>query len=1008
MATAQSHIWRIELFGGLRARSGTQTIDRFQTQKTAALLAYLAFYPNRRHLREELVDLLWPDAESEAGRHRLSQALVSLRSQLEPDGVPKNSILRADRQTVGLDTSVVTDTAEFEAALFSSKNQTGAEAAVRLERAVTLYQGDLLPGYYEDWIITERQRLLDMATGASRRLVAHYEEINQFERALDYARRGLEIDPISEDLHVDLIRVLAASGQRAAAQRHFREMERILIKELDEPPSAATKALVEQILQNTMAAPPARPASRVKETTLPSPLTRFFGRDAEIAQAQSLLTSGKVRLLTLTGIGGGGKTRLAVEIAGRIAVDFSSAVWFAPLADLSDARSIPSAIAEALRLTPSADTPPLDLIVTSLSAQPSLLVLDNLEHLVEEAAPIVRELLARAPSLTILVTSRQRLGLQGEREISVPPLESPVGSFKTNGRAVSPERLMEMDAIQLFVDRAQAVRPAFKVTAQNAAAIAQLCERLEGIPLVIELCAAWAQTLTPAQMLTQLTRRFELLVSRSVDIAPRHQSLRAALDYSYVQLPENLQRFFGRLSVFRGGWTLESAEAVGGSSFADTSSYVILEAVTTLRERSLILADETEEGGAFRYRMLETLREFAAEQVPPDEREELHRAHAEYLMALAEAAEPEIAGGDQAPWLERMEAEHDNFRAAMHWALESESAEIGLRLAGALAYFWEARGYLGEGQEWLEKLLALPQATSDSLRRVRANALTGRGYLMRNQGASAGIDAVMEEALRLWRAIGDDHGLAVTLQVLATLAYSREDCDLARVYLEEGLELSRKLGDPMLVAQAMLNLGNIALEQAEFPEALEFYSDSLEIFRAARNRVRIAHVLNNMGLVARFQEDYPRAFTLLQESLETGIELTGRAANATTLLNLGTLYRLDGQFALARATLSEAVMVAQEVGERRLLAYVIKELGHLACVEHKFSESVRLLSISESMRKTLALSFKPADPVELERDLALAREALGEAAFNAAWSAGARLTLAQAFDEALKQAQSPQ
>ncbi|MEO7714757.1 MAG: tetratricopeptide repeat protein [Capsulimonas sp.] len=1002
MATAQPHIWRIELFGGLRARAGTQTVDRFQTQKTAALLAYLAFYPQRRHLREELVDLLWPDAESEAGRHRLSQALVSLRAQLEPEGVAKNSILRADRQTVGLDPSVVTDVAEFEAALLFAKNQAGAEAVERLERAVTLYQGDLLPGYYEDWIITERQRLLDMVTGACRRLVQHYEQSHQFERALDYARRGLEIDPISEDLHVDLIRILAASGQRAAAQRHFREMERILIKELDEPPSPATKAVVEQILQNSAPPPSVRSGGRVRETSLPSPLTRFFGRDAEITQAQSLLTSGKVRLLTLTGIGGGGKTRLAVEIAGRVAADFSSAVWFAPLADLSDARSIPGAIAETLRLTPSADAPVLDQVIASLSAQPSLLVLDNLEHLVEAAAPIVREMLSRAPSLTILVTSRQRLGLEGEREISVPPLASPIGSFKTTSMPVSPERLMEIDSIQLFVDRAQAVRPAFRVTAQNAAAIAQLCERLEGIPLVIELCAAWAQTLTPAQMLTQLTRRFELLVSRSVDIAPRHQSLRAALDYSYVQLPPDLQRFFGRLSVFRGGWTLAAAAAVGGDSFADTSAHVILEAITTLRERSLILADETEEGGAFRYRMLETLREFSAEQVPEDAREDLHRAHAEYLMTLAEAAEPEIAGGDQAPWLMRMEAEHDNFRAAMHWALDTQSAEIGLRLAGALAYFWEARGYLGEGQEWLEKLLALPQGQTDALRRVRANALTGRGYLMRNQGASAGIDAVMEEALRLWREIGDDHGLAVTLQVLATLAYSREDCDLARVYLEEGLGLSRKLDDPMLVAQALMNLGNIALEQAEFPEAWKFYSDSLEIFRASKNRFRIAHVLNNMGLVSQYQKDYTKAYTLLQESLAICRELSGRAASATTLLNLGTLHRIEGRFAAAREMFSESVMVAQEVGERRLLVYIVKELGHMACAEQDYAAGVRLLAISQTLGRALALSFKPSDPTEIERDLDLARTALGDEAYEAAWNAGARLTLTQAFDEAIK------
>jgi predicted ATPase/DNA-binding SARP family transcriptional activator len=921
--------WQIEMLGGMRARRGSSVVERFQTQKTAAVLAMLAYQPNRRRSREELIDLLWPDAEPEAGRHRLSQALVWLRSQLEPPDVPKNSVLLADRHSVGLQPgTVVTDVTQFEAAIQSApKDPDTSESIQALEQAVGLYQGDLLPGFYEDWVIHERQRLQNTFIAALRILVSGHERAQQYGQALAHTRRALEIDPLDEELHRDLMRLLAAAGQPAAALRHYRELERTLSREMGEAPADATRVLIERIRRSEppSIAPPRVPHAR---PALPQPLTRFFGRHCEIGLAETRLLSEGVRLLTLTGIGGGGKTRLAIEIARRLSSHFQEAVWFVPLTDLSDAALIPDAVADTMRLPRSAAAP-TERIVTALAVRPSLLVLDNLEHLADDVTPMIGELLARVPSLVVLATSRHRLGLTGEWEIPVPPLQTPVGSLTQNGPPASLEQLMTLDSVRLFMDRAQAVRPGFRLNDRNAEAVAQLCERLDGIPLAIELCAAWAQTLTPVQMLTQLTHRFDLLVSRRADITPRHRSLRAALEYSSSRLTPDLLWAFSHLSVFRGGWTLEAAQKIALGD-ADPSAWDIL---TELRERSLVIANEV--GDEMRYRMLETLREFAGEHLDPAETCEARRAHAEYFLSLAVAAEVPLSGPEQALWLAHLEADYDNLRAALAWSLEEDgAAQTGLRLGGALALFWDVRGYLDEGQDWLDRLLALPREdTGAHSTAVRAKALTARGYLARNQGASAEIDAAMREALTLWRSLGDSQGMATALMTLATLAYSREDCDEARAFLEEGLALARGIGDQSLVARALLNLGNIALEQGELAQAWNLYTESLGLFQSSGARIRTAYALNNMGLVARYQDDLATAETLLKDALQICREFSDRTGVAEALLNLGTVYRLTGRHEASRAALGEAVTVATEAGEKRLLAWCVKELGHITCAE---------------------------------------------------------------------------
>ncbi len=557
----------IELFGGLCVKQGDQTIARFRTQKTAVLLAYLACFLRRTHPREELVELLWPDTDIESGRTSLRTALASLRRQLEPPGTPENSVLVADRANVRLNPDVVsTDVAAFETALRAAKHtEDPAERTAHLTRAVERYRGPLLPGFYEDWALRERERLEQLFIGASRDLALALEQSGDFSRAIDYAHRAVTADPLSEEAHAYLIHLYAAAGQPAAAQRQYAELKRILHKELGEVPSPATQALVERLLQeprastlrSTPTASQSQPLSPSMPTApralslaplegigspqprLPLQLTRFFGRKEEIARLEQIFGSGETRLLTLTGPGGSGKTRLALEAARRLTETFEGRVYFAPLADITDPRLIAGTLLEALGVQPAAEVEPLAQVAGALAGRPALLILDNFEQVAEEGAQVVWTLLERVPTLACLVTSRHRLDIGGEREFPVPPL--PVPSMPG-----APERLATYPSVRLFVDRAQAARPDFQITRDNAATVAALCERLEGIPLAIELAAAWVGTLTVAQILARLEHRFDLLTSRRKDLSPRHRTLRAAIEWSYRLLPAELQRFFAR------------------------------------------------------------------------------------------------------------------------------------------------------------------------------------------------------------------------------------------------------------------------------------------------------------------------------------------------------------------------------------------------------------------------------------------------------------------------------
>ena len=871
--------WRFQTFGRLSARRGDQVVTRFASSRTAALLARLALFPQRAHPREELIELLWPDGDRDACRPRLRVVLASLRRQLEPPDVPPGSVLVADRSTICLHPSACRcDVAEFEAALREAARAPSPEQKRgALDRAIALYAGELLPGFYDEWIMAERERLASLYEDACER------------------RRDLP-----------------AAGIAAAEQ-------------IAEPEGAT-------------------PAPDLRG--FPLQFTRFFGREAESAQVAEWLRSPQTRLVTLTGLGGAGKTRLAAH-AARAAGGFDGPICFVALADLAEAHLICDAILGALALPRSASQEPLEQVAAALSGlPPALLVLDNFEHLVERGAPLVAALLTRLPTLTCLVTSRRRLALPGEREFPVPPLPlaDSDGTAALIARAAS---------TQLFVDRAQAAQPDFQLTPSNAAAVASLCRTLEGIPLAIELVAARARTLTPAQMSERLTQRFALLTSRRGDKGTRHRSLWAALEWSHSLLPPDLGHFFAGLSVFRGG-TAEAAQSVCEQPLA-------LEFLTQLRERSLLTIEDAQVGNweERRFRLLETLREFGTEHLPAEDRQPLARRHAEWFLHLAEDASPRLTGPEQARWLDRLEADHENLRRALAWWLaDGDAVDEALRMTGALWRFWAVRGYYAEGRNWLEQSLARPGGSAGA----RGKAANGAG----------------------------------------NLASEQADYPAAASWYEESLAIVRGLGDRAAVGACLSNLGRVAMHREDYARAEALHAEALVLRRADGDSGGIAYTVECQAIVAQHQQDYVRARRLHEEALALWEEMGNDGGRMWALGNLAEIRSVEGEDAAAALLYAEALGLALALQDQHSLYNLVGCFAALAARRGDFGRAAALAGASEGLRRRAGLGLHANDAAGFQAALSPARDGLSAADYAAAWAVGEALTVDQAVAYALE------
>jgi len=761
-------------------------------------------------------------------------------------------------------------------------------------------------------------------------------------------------------------------GLRDLGTHHLKDLER-----------------VEQIFQITHPdLPDTFPPLRSQGGTpnnLPKQVTTFIGREKEMRDVQALL--GKTRLLTLTGAGGSGKTRLSLQVATETLDAYPDGVWLIELAPLTDPTLVPQTVAQAFGIKEEPGQSVEQTLAERLKERHLLLLLDNIEHVLTACARLAAALQRTCPRVAILTTSREPLGIAGEQVYRVPPLSLP--STQT-AQTVTPEKVIQYEAVRLFSDRALLVRADFAVTSGNASAVVQLCHRLDGIPLAIELAAARVRSLSVEDINNRLDGRFRLLIGGDRSALPRQQTLRALVDWSYDLLNPQERLILTRLAVFSGGWTLEAAEAVCG--FVPIEDAEILDLLTSLVDKSLVLAEE--ESGAIRYRLLHTIRQYALEkQEDSDEaRTLLSRRHWEWFLALAEEAEPLLVGPDQLSWLTRLELEHDNLRAALAWCetattdvpspeTDDTFGKIGLRLAVALIPFWSVRGYLSEGRKHLSTALDAARSRSaartDTQTTLQAKALYGAGILAQGQGDADEARSLYAESLvlsralhyrpgiaislfnlgslaqsqgdlvaarslydgclALFREIGDREGAANALNGLGSLAYGQGDFLVAKSLYEEALSLCRELGDRRSIAAS---LGNLALAfwwQYDLESTWELYEEALALYREMGDKRGVVVTLNNLGRVAKDQGDYTNAQSLHEESLALSRDMGLKRGIATSRYCLGVVAHGQGDYTTARSLLEEHVAFSRESGLKRSLAATLDDLGNVLCDQEDYA-----------------------------------------------------------------------
>jgi predicted ATPase/Tfp pilus assembly protein PilF len=900
--------------------------------------------------------------------------------------------------------------------------------------AIDLYTGDLLPeDRYDNWANARREALRQEYIGLLLELAQLAEASADDGLATACLQRVLAGDSANEPAHRGLMRLYALAGARQQALRQYQALQEVLRRELDIEPAPESQRLYHDILSGNIEArdlahtqedsrTPAFSDPPISPHNLPLALTSFVGREREIAEVQRLLTT--TRMLMLAGPGGSGKTRLALEAAAGVLPAYRDGAWLVELAALAESALVPLAVAAPLGVREAAGQPLVETLAAFLRPKQLLMLLDNCEHLVGACAPLAEALLRTCPQLRILATSREPLHIPGEVTWLVPGLSLP-----DPRQLPPPEDLLQYESPQLFVERAQAVTPSFRVADQHAAALAQICARLDGMPLAIELAAARVGMLTLDQLAQRLDDCFRLLVGGSRTALSRQQTLKATLDWSYDLLAEQEQVLLRRLAVFAGGWTLEAADAICAGSGIDTPD--VLELLARLADKSLVMVrDDREER---RYWLLEPVRQYSAAKLSStDEEISLRARHLDWYLAQAERARPNLRGPSQEHWKEILRKERDNCRTALEWCFgaapqapinrergsEHHKAmghgrlpaggrsriELGLRLADALAWFWYFDGALSEGRTWFERALA----RIDEAQRTwaRAVALDGVGFMAMHQGDLPTARMRLVAGSAILRELSEPHDLAMALFGLSIVAINQGDDPGALAHLEQSLELFRAAGDQEFYALTLMHMGDVALRRGEAAAARDRYEQALSIQRQLGSRWGAAQVLNNLGEVARYEGDYARAGQLYEESLALFKALGSSGDIARSLHNLGYVANAQGDQRLAAALFAESLALFRERGNQRA---TIESLVGLAAVISAREQppvgaesAARLLGAGAARLEALGAAMWPADRLEYQRNVAAIRATLGEEAFGAAWAAGRALTLEQAIEQAIE------
>jgi predicted ATPase/DNA-binding SARP family transcriptional activator len=884
-------------------------------RKPRSLLALLLLSANENVPAEQLIDGLWGEKPPATAPNTL-QVYVSQLRKLVGDRLATGGAgytLRVEPDEL--------DAAKFErlAAEATTALARGAhaEALALADEALGLWRGPALADLqYEAFAQPETLRLEELRLAAIETRIEAALGLGKHDQVIGELEGLVAEHPVRERFRALLMLALYRAGRQAEALETYREAHRVFLDELGLEPGPELRELEQAILRQDESLS-RRP---LPEGNVPVPVSTLVGRTRDLEEICATLRSGSSRLLTLTGPGGAGKTRLGIEAANALAAELTDGTFFVPLDAIREPALLLPAIAHALGVRESAERPLIESLTERLAGRRVLVLLDNFEQLAH-AAPLLSEILEAAPSLTFLVTSRAALRLTGEREYPIDPL--------------SPS-----DAVALFVDRAQAADPSFRLTEENAAALEEICARLDGLPLALELAAARTKLLPPQAMLARLDERLELLSRGPRDKPARHRALRDTIGWSYELLAAEEQALFARLSVFSGGCTLESAVAVCDAS---------LDATAALLDDSLL------ERAGERLRMLETIREYALERLDEDESAtDVRRRHAEHFLKLAESESP----ASQADWLAQLDVERDNLRAALAWAFEAGENRLALRLASSLWEFWWVRGHLAEGRRWLDE--AIERGGSEPSD-IRARALHAAASLATRQGDYERAAELSEQSLALWEELGDVSGTARALLSLGTVAAEQGDQERAISLSERAAELYRESGDRRGHALAVSNLGGIALERGEYAKAASLSEQAYGLFETLEDSEGMAFALVNQGFAALSEHEHERALDLLRQALRRLAEL----------------------------------------GFRDVIGYCFEGLAAVLAFTGQADASARLLGAAEALRESLGVDLAPAERKTHEETADAVRGALGEEQFSAGWRLGRELALDEAIAYAL-------
>ena len=996
--------WRIELLGALQVRSEAATISRFRTRRVGTLLAYLALYQDRSHSREELADLLWPEVSEEVSRRNLRQALSSLRKHLEPPPLPAGSVLVVKQSSVRLNLETVsTDVSEFER-LLAKGNRAGTPETRfdALDAAIAVYKGALLPGHYEEWALTERQRLEDVHTSALNRLVNLAESLGKIDPAIAYIRMALVKEPLNEELHNKLMGLYLDSARPAAAMKQFKDLERILRGELGCEPGResrelATRARAKGGGASVKRAPKAFTEIETKVTPeepkrvrLPVQLTRFHGRARELAYALDRLSAEGDRLVSLVGPAGVGKTRLSLEVARRLAESDWNA-WFVPLADISDEAMILEAIADVMSVRDARRGQPLDRIKNALNGPHNLIVLDNLEHIVDGAAAIVSKLLQDLPSAAFLTSTRQALTIEGEHEIDLEPLPVPAAAAGPANQELLAE-LSAYPSIQLFIDRCQAFHPDYQLTIHNGLTVAAICERLEGLPLALEIAAGLSNAFTATQLLQNLENRLDVIKNRRRDASPRHQSLRAAIEYSYDLLPEDLQALFAALSVFRGGFSIS---AVGEVCIGDVSVESetsagrrrrrerCLRSLLDLQERSLLHADEGAESSEARFRILESFREFGREQLSQEQEEALQDRQAAYFL--------ELAGRSGKKLSEFVQVDRDNLVTAIQTLVERGRLAEAIRLIEATVFDGRDGHTLPVEVNLAMSLLEdpridmVPEEGRTVLYRIAANHNL-------HHGDYDAAEAYCARILELARAANSDRLTAVAYGAMGVVAGYKGDNRKAFELNQKTLEHAEPAKDFALIERAYLGIGthywtwnDLAAAEAAFLSARR----ASQIYRGSVYWL----VLYNLARVNLDKGCLDEGMQIANEALRSAEGAADIFGISMSLSMIARYHWLSGNLKAAFATSHEALVKRQRHGFSYWLLNAIQFHAYLALDLGMAKEAAVLLAASKT---TLNLD-RERDRNEYSAAVNRLEKSLSEEVMQNAWAQGLSMSINNAF-----------